>query len=542
MLLLVATCSFRKNLLVNQIPKGHSQLYSEPRELDKSESRPSKKVRRIVIASTNDLHGRYSDQIIEFQDQHHKGAQTIKVGGVDYISSYFKILRQEYGQILMLDSGDIFSDQSHEASYTQDFYSVLGYDGFTLGLRDFNQKLPNKYKSLESYLKDFAAASKAPLILSNLYDLKSAQVVDWTGTLPYLIKEINGVKVGIMAILPDDVVEQTPVDNRVGLYVENMLQSTLRNARLLRSLGAEMIVMMTHQGLKCGEEIAEELKLPLSKVNFEPEKSDVCNLESPLGELLKRMPPQLVDVIITGRSQMKTANMVNGTLIMNSFSDGKSFSYTELFVDAQTKKLLPSKTIVHQPVMFCQEFFKETDDCYTEDSSVDHKARKAAKFLGYKITPDPSVEQKFYYFLKKELTTQIEFGPQIESVLRDSQGDIAFSTGTNAHSKLIMLHLTGAELSKILEQDFNQENSRHWHPSPYRLIGEQLKFSLKGLDLNPQETYRVLGDILDLQAHGLLNRFITKAMTRSLHNSSWSEPALENDKVSTSMAASEAVR
>jgi 2',3'-cyclic-nucleotide 2'-phosphodiesterase (5'-nucleotidase family) len=156
------------------------------------------------------------------------------LGGVDYISSYLKILRQEYGKILLLDSGDIFSTQDNESSFTQDFYSILGYDAFTLGLRDFNQKLPSKYKSLEPYLKDFAATSKAPLVLSNLYDLKSAQVVDWTGTLPYLIKEINGVKIGIMGILPDDIVTQTPVDNRVGLYVENMLQSTLRNARLLR--------------------------------------------------------------------------------------------------------------------------------------------------------------------------------------------------------------------------------------------------------------------------------------------------------------------
>ena len=106
-------------------------------------------------------------------------------------------------------------------------------------------------------IKYFSAKSKTPLILSNLYEVKTARAVEWTGTLPYLIREVNGVKVGILGLIPDDVVELTPIDNRIGLYVDSMLESTLRQSRLLRSLGAEIIVVLTHQGLTCGEELAQ---------------------------------------------------------------------------------------------------------------------------------------------------------------------------------------------------------------------------------------------------------------------------------------------
>ncbi|MBA2405032.1 MAG: hypothetical protein H0V66_09700 [Bdellovibrionales bacterium] len=497
---------------------------------------------RVVIASTNDVHGHYQAHQLEFKDRHTEGKQNIRVGGIDFISNYFKILRGHYGQVLMLDSGDIFSNKAHEMTFVSDFYSILDYDAITVGLKDFNLKLPAKYPSSADFLRDFATKSKTPLILSNLYELKTARVVEWPGTLPYLIREVNGVKIGILGLIPDDIVEQTPIDNRIGLYVESMLQSTLKHSRLLRSLGAEIIVVLTHQGLNCGDEIAQEMKLPLTKVNFEPGRKDVCDLSSKMGDFLNRLPHGLVDVIIGGRNHQKSANIIDSTLVMSGFDNGMSFSYAELYIDKKSKKLNKDLTVVHQPVMFCQEFFKETNDCYTEDSSVDHKVRIPATFLGQKIESDASLLQKFHYYLNGKSKTTSNVPKNIQSIIDFYEGDISYTNAGNNESKLLILNLKGSEISQILEDDYNQGMETNWKPSPFKLSQNSLALTLHGSAIEADKDYKILTSLEEAQKHLGLKKFISRASSKTLNSVSWNEPAMNKDDVTTTLSASDTVR
>jgi 2',3'-cyclic-nucleotide 2'-phosphodiesterase (5'-nucleotidase family) len=535
----LSSCSFKKSQLENQTQSGHAELYSQP---DSPKDTDHKEFRRVIIAATNDIHGHYESSEIFFKDSHQKESQSVRVGGVDFISSYFKILRQQYGQVLLLDSGDLFSAKTKEMNFISDFYSTLGYDAITVGLNDFNLKLPSRYHSSSDFFKDFAVKSKVPLILSNLYDLKTARVVEWPGTLPYLIREVNGVKVGILGLIPDDIIEFTPLDNRVGFYFEGMLKSTLRHSRLLRSLGAEIIVALTHQGLKCGEEIAQELKLPLSKVNFEPERKGICDLSGQMGDYLNRLPPGLVDVVIGGRTHQKTANIINTNLVLSGFEDGKSFSYAELFVDVKSKKVNRDKTIVHQPVSFCQEFFKETNDCYTEDSTVDHKARMPAFFLGEKVEPDASVQQKFHSFLKGNSNQSFSVPKNIQSIIDFYSGDISYINSDSGNTKLILMTLKGSEVLEILEEEYNLGQAANWKPSPFKLTQTGLEISIQGSPIEAGKDYKVLTDIEVAQKHPSLRKMISRSGNVTLNNVSWGEPEMMKDGVSTSMSASQAVR
>jgi 2',3'-cyclic-nucleotide 2'-phosphodiesterase (5'-nucleotidase family) len=536
--LLLSACSFKKSQLVNQSQKGHTELYSEPAAAN---IEPTGKIKRIVIASTNDIQGIYQENTMEFEDRHHNQRQSIKVGGIDYISSYLKILRKNFKSVLLLDSGDLFSSKTQELDYISEFYSTFEYDAVTVGLQDFNLKLPAKYHSSSDLFKDFAKKSKTSLILSNLFELKTARVVEWPGTLPYLMREVNGVKVGIIGLIPDDIVALTPIDNRIGLYVETMLQSTLRNSRLLRSLGADIIVVMTHQGLNCGESIAQDLKLPITKVNFDQDQVNVCDLSSKLGAYLNRLPPGLVDVIIGGRTHQKMANIINGTVLMSGFENGTSLSYTEIFVD-QTNKIVKNKTVVHQPVMICQEFFKESKDCYTEDPSVDHKVRVPAFFLGEKVESDTSVKKKFNYYLKNNTTKVSPLKRSLQSIMDFYEGDISYSYTENGESKLLLLTLKGSEVISILEDDFNQGLAAKWMPSPFEMNEETLSITISGQPIESEKDYSILTDLDSAQKHFRLKKIISRSSNKSLNHVSWNEPAMDSDNISSVMAASEAVR
>lgn len=534
-LLFISACSFKKSGLENQTQAGHNQLYS----ITEAPKKTPEGFKRVVIAATNDIHSNYVANEVTFKDSHHE-KQQVMIGGADIMAAYFKIMRQQFGKILLADSGGLFAQKIKNHSETRLFYELLGYDALTIGTQDFNVKLPSKYKNTADFFKSFSEESATPLLLSNLYELKSGRLVEWKGTRPYLIKEVNGVKVGIIGIIPDDLVKSTPLDSRIGWYVDSMLQSTLRHARLVRSLGAEIVVVLTHQGISCGDQLAKDLNLPLTKVNFEPQKNDVCDLNGEMGEYLKRLPPKLVDVVIGGRHHQKMANFVNTTLVLSSFPNGEGFSMVEFFVDEKSRKVDVNRTIVHQPVMFCREFFKETDDCYMIDPSVDHKVRTEAKFLGLPVLPDPEIEKKF---TPRPKTTLRQLSPQVlQRIVDEQQADIAYYAKSSGDSKLMLLTISGKELIGILEQDYNHGDKHRWQPSPFMLKDQSLILTAKGNDLAPGQTYKILIGIDDLQEHPLLKKFLLLEGNQSLNHVSWNEPSIVSDDVSSAMAASQTVR
>lgn len=525
-LLVIASCSFKKSQLENQTLKGHQELYSEP-EKPKLQSLGADE-KRVIIASTNDLHGNYEAESISFEDDKNKKDLKIKIGGQSVIQDHFRILRETYKNVVLVDSGDIFS-KANDLDSVQNFYAKNGYDALTVGLRDFNLKISSDVTSNAQLFQKFAKSSKVPVLLTNLYELKTARVVEWEGTKSHIIKDVNGVKVGIIGLIPDDIVNQTPVNNRVGLYVENMLQSTLRHARLLRSLGADVIVVLTHQGIDCVSELALEAKLPVMKVNFEPQRSKICDLKNVLGEFLERLPRDLVDVVIGGRNHMKMANFVNGTLVMGGFNDGRSFSYAEFVVNTKNKKIVAEKTIAHQPVFFCQEFFKETNDCFHEDESVDHKIRVPATFLGKPIgVANVAMEERI------NVSTPVQ-PVAVSKTLVQFKADLSYVPESSGETQLFVMAITGRELVKVLEEDYNHDRKDDWQPSPFLLKDEELTISIAGVELDLKKTYRILTDLESLQKHRPLIKQVRNYEAEALMNHSWS--SIEEDSVSSQLAA-----
>jgi hypothetical protein len=534
-LLFINSCSFKKSGQKNQIPKGHTELYSLPHAPQKV----PEGFKRVVIAATNDVAGRYESQTVFFSDDH-SGKQQIEMGGEDIISSYFTNLKEVYGEFVLVDSGNIFREGYRAHEKTRKFLDTLGYDAFTLGVKDFNHKLPSLYKTSSDFIQNYSAKTDTPLLLSNLYNLQSGRLVEWKGAKPYVIKEINGVKIGIIGVIPDDFVELTPLDNRVGLFIENMLQSTLKNARLVRSLGAELVVVLTHQGMVCGEALADKLHLPISKVNFDPRNKSVCDLSGKMGAYLKRLPPKLVDVVIAGNQNKKIVNYINNTLVLTSFSGGRGLSLVEFFIDESTGKVDHEKTIPHQPLFFCKEFFKETNDCYTEDSSVDHSTRIEASFLGLPVKVKAKSKKNKIRPLRK--TSKHVLPKDIESILNHQQAELAFVKQSSGEDKLMVINLAGDELMKILEEDLNRDFDKFWLPSPFREDAKNISLNIKDSPITRSRQYKVIISTNDLVEHPYLKGFFNREGTQSLHHFSWKKIDSYSDEITSGLAASEAIR
>ena len=391
--LLVAGCSFgNKN---NEKSDGHHHLYSAPEKDEAGKLKTTE--RRLIIVSTNDLKGQLEAQQENTQDKHSPERTLISVGGAEIMARYMEILRAQYpSQVVLVDAGNALSgtlvSRSSGAKALIEMFDRLNYDAIGLSPQDLaagpSMKAP---VSPTGWMPNLF--KKQTVLLSNLLDLKTAKPVEWGKSTPQLLKDINDVKVGFIGLLPDDLPAKLDASVLNGLYVEPAMQAFLKQSRSLRLKGAEVIVLVMHGGIKCGIERAQEKNLPLAKVNFDPRDPSVCDNDGALAKFVNELPQGSVDAVITGGGPGKVANFVNGVPVMQAFGQGTAFARVDLVWDVEKKALNPEKTLVHQPVRLCHRFFKETEDCFTEDSSIDHRQLIPARYLEKSIFPDPTTTE-----------------------------------------------------------------------------------------------------------------------------------------------------
>jgi len=389
LLVALAGCSFFKKS--NEKAQGHERLYSSP-ESDGAHTLRSGE-RRLVFVATNDLRGELEAKQVSASDRHSPHATLISIGGVEVFARYLEILRETYpDEVVLVDSGNSLAGaklaQKTKAQAGLEAFARLNYQALTLGPADLKAGPALGYSAVASeWLPLVLGRQKLPLVLSNLIDLKRGEAVAWPGVETQLLKEINGVRVGFVGLFPDNLMTGKDAPSLPGHYVEPMVQAFLKHNRSLRLKGAQVVVLLTNAPVKCGEKIAELKKLPLSKVNFDPSAPSVCDPDSVLARFLSELPPQSADLVISGGTQ-KVANLIAGTPVISGFPEGRSFSRVDLIFNIQTNELVRERSLIHQPTLLCHRFFQESEDCYTEDPSVDHRKTGPAKFLKREIFPD----------------------------------------------------------------------------------------------------------------------------------------------------------
>ena len=138
----------------------------------------------LVILHVNDTHGR-------LQPYQHQGASF---GGIARLSTLLKQTRRENpGRVLFLHAGDIFSRGDPTTVYyggRANFhaYEKMGVDAITPGNGEF-------YMGIEN-LQEQAARVSTPFIHANaIYKHHGGSLFP-----PYIIKEVNGVTIGILGL------------------------------------------------------------------------------------------------------------------------------------------------------------------------------------------------------------------------------------------------------------------------------------------------------------------------------------------------------
>lgn len=206
---------------------------------------------KIVLLHTNDIHGHmnpYEDSRIA------PGSE--KIGGFEYLSTLIKEERAKNPGALLLDGGDI----AQGSLYSNLAYGIpvielmnnLGYDCSTLGNHDFDWG--------EEKLLAMINTARFPMLAANVIKRQDGNFIPCVK--PYILKDINGIRIGIIGIACTDTTVLSPECSKEKYYFLSAEETLKCYIPVLKEIHkADLIIVISHLGyredLKLSEKISD---------------------------------------------------------------------------------------------------------------------------------------------------------------------------------------------------------------------------------------------------------------------------------------------
>jgi len=270
----------------------------------------SSKRAHIVVLGTTDLHGNVFpiDYYTDKPDNR----------GLAKVATLIKRVRKETENIVLIDSGDTI--QGTPLAYYHNKknnkppdpmmlgMSALNYDAMTVGNHEYNFGL--------TVLEKARSEAKFPWLSANTYNKGTAK----THYQPYIVKEIAGVRVGILGLTTPGVPTWENAPNYAGLEFHEPLIEAKKWVPVLRGKErADVVVIAMHMGVE--EDLSTGEMNPGQVVN-----------ENQAVAIAKQVPG--VDLIFMGHTHRDVpALVVNGVLLTQANHWGRHLARADLYLE-----------------------------------------------------------------------------------------------------------------------------------------------------------------------------------------------------------------
>jgi len=272
-------------------------------------SSSSKRV-HIVVLGTTDLHGNL------FPVDYYTNKPDNR--GLAKISTLVKQVRRENQNVLLIDSGDTIQgaplEYYHNKKNNQPpdpimlAMNALHYDAMTVGNHEYNFGL--------QVLEKARSEAEFPWLSANTYNKGTAK----THYKPYIVKEIAGVRVGILGLTTPGVPTWENAPNYAGLEFHEPLLEAKKWVPVLRGKErADVVVVAMHMGVE--EDLRTGERNPGQVVN-----------ENQAVAIAKQVPG--VDLIFMGHTHRDVPSLsINGVLLAQANHWGRHLARADLYLE-----------------------------------------------------------------------------------------------------------------------------------------------------------------------------------------------------------------
>ena len=441
----------------------------------------------ITVVEINDLHGALVGSV-------HSWSHGDAVGGVEWVAGYFNIIWEENpGGVLFLDGGDMMQgtliSNYFEGASTIEALNEMGIDASVVGNHEFDWGI--------DVLLDRMHQAHFPILTANTFLKGTEERPDWA--IPYVIKPVKGIKVGLVGVTTVDTPATTNPINIAHLDFRDPAPIIMELVPEIEAEGATMIIVLAHLG------------------GFWP-----LDPEDEVYNLAMGLDPEHIDLIVSGHTHSRLDDIVNDIPVVQAYSSGTAFSRVDFTVNKRTGEAVEYK-MNYEPTTTYQTYYGDP---------AKYKRWDTGEWV--EVAPDAAVAATVAYYeaqiedVKNEVigetTTAITRNYRYESAMGDWVTDImrAYDPGidfalTNSgglradidagpitfgevfeaipfDNTLVVVELDGGEVRQVLEEGITGEHG------VVQVSGLQFTF-----DYDALVGSRIVGDVVDLSTSAPLD-------------------------------------
>lgn len=251
----------------------------------------------LTILHTNDMHAGFVPHDAFWV----KGSPKPLVGGFKELSFTVDSIRKKDQNVLLLDAGDVMTgnpiaDLEFDGAQGGALFAMMdmiGYDAWCIGNHDFDIS--------QSNLRRLTEVARFPTLSANIVDNQGKYPVN---NRPYIIIEKDGLTIGIIGVMSQDLYHLVNQNSLVGIKVLDPVETTQHWIDEIKSK-TDLVIALTHEGV-------DEDSVLASRVTG-------------------------LNIIVGGHShtRLKRPNVVNGVIIVQTGSNCENLGVLDVTVEDQ---------------------------------------------------------------------------------------------------------------------------------------------------------------------------------------------------------------
>ncbi|MET3696742.1 5'-nucleotidase [Bacillus oleivorans] len=272
---------------------------------------------KVQLLGLNDLHGRINNT---FEEDYDGDGVKEKVGGLQYVASYFKEREAENPNTLLVHAGDMIGGSELISGAFQDepvveIMEEMGFDVGTLGNHEFDEGIAELQRMINGGAHPNGDPNydgmNFPVVAANVFSKSTGELlVD-----PYAVKEVGGVKIGFIGVVTTETPNMIVKTGNEDLEIKSEVEAINKYVSELQAAGVEAIVVLAHNPVSqdgTGDNYTDNAAYIANHVN------------------------DAVDVIFAAHNHEEVIREIDNKLVIQAYEYSKAFSDVDLEIDPAT--------------------------------------------------------------------------------------------------------------------------------------------------------------------------------------------------------------